>query len=251
MRVAPRRQCLGVHVRQIGEAGDFRAKTVQPAQFLRRAQGALATGEVAPDPVVLPPKRLAFDPGLRDGLLGRRQRVRGDDGLAQISFGLLMLVESRVKLLAGGAARAEQIVCFRVETRAQIRQHREPRRRGGEGFGEPSAGLQQFLAALAERLGGEAEFADENLARDRAEQARQEIVGERLVVRVQQRVFTSLAPAQEEHRAVGEPQPRADAQRRLVMQKGEIRRLAEAKQQIADGVQRRGFARFVGAEHHV
>ena len=31
MRVAPRRQCLGVHVGQIGEAGDFRAKTIQPA----------------------------------------------------------------------------------------------------------------------------------------------------------------------------------------------------------------------------
>ena len=61
MRVAPRRQCLGVHVGQIGEAGDLRAKTVQPAQFGRRAQGALAAGEVAPDPVVLFVERLAFD----------------------------------------------------------------------------------------------------------------------------------------------------------------------------------------------
>jgi len=162
-----------------------------------------------------------------------------------------MLVERRVKFLAGGAARAEQTVGFRVETSAQMRQHRESRRGGGEGFGEPSACLQQFLAALAERLRCEAEFAGENLARDRTEQARQEVVGERLVVRVQESVLASLAPAQEEPRTVGEPQLRADAQRRLVMQEGEICRLAEAKQQIADGVQRRGLAGLIGAEHHV
>ena len=118
-------------------------------------------------------ERLALGLGLRDGPFGRRQRVGGDDGLAQMPLGVLMLVERRVKLLAGGAARAEQIVGFRVEARAQSRQHREPRRRGGEGFGEPSAGAQQFAPAVAQGLGRESEFAGENLARDRAEHARQ------------------------------------------------------------------------------
>ena len=78
----------------------------------------LAAGEVAPDPVVLFVERSALDLGFGHRRLGRLQSVRGDDGVAQMSFGLLMLVEREVKFLAGGAARTEQIVCFRVETRA-------------------------------------------------------------------------------------------------------------------------------------
>ena len=64
MRLAPRAQCVGVHVGQIGEAGELLAQAVEPAQFGRRAQGALAAGEVAPDPVMLFAERSALGLGL-------------------------------------------------------------------------------------------------------------------------------------------------------------------------------------------
>ncbi len=59
-------------------------------------------------------ERLALGSSRPDGFLGRGQRVRGDDGLAQMSFGVVMPFERRVKFLTGDAARAKQIVGLRV-----------------------------------------------------------------------------------------------------------------------------------------
>ena len=88
-RLAPQRQRLRVDLGQIPQAGELLAQTVQPIQFGRHAQGALAPGALPLDAVMLGVERRAAGFGFARRRFRRREVVSADDRAARMFFGLL------------------------------------------------------------------------------------------------------------------------------------------------------------------
>ena len=77
----------------------------------------------------------------------------------------------------------------------------------------------------------------------------EQIVGDRPILFVEQRVFITLATSDRKGGALAEAKPRAYSERLLLMLEVIVRPPLEAEQKIADRMQRRGLARLVRAEH--
>ena len=253
--VAERRAPLGERARgrwgEIGEGLDLLRQRRQPRELGVGSLRALASREREAGLLMLRRQGVFACASAHRSVVGARERVGGDDRLAQAPLGVVVPLQRDIKRLAGGFARREQRVGFRGEFFTKRGQRAEAGGARGQGFRQPAALSEEVPTALAQRLGGEAELGAELRAIDRSQPALQMIVGQGPVVFVDERVLGALAALQALQRAVRHAQRAADPQQPHIVREIIGRLRGEAEQQVADRRERRRLARFVGAEHHV
>ena len=229
---------------EIGEGLDLLRQRRQSRELGVGSLRALASREREAGLLMLRRQVVFAGAGAHRSVVGARERVGSDDRLAQAPLGVVVPLQRDIKRLAGGFARREQRVGFRGEFFTQRGQRAEAGGARGQGFRQPAALSEEVPAALAQRLGGEAELGAELRAIDRPQPALQMIVGQGLVVFVDERVLGALAALQALQRAVRHAQRAADPQQPHIVREVIGRLGREAEQQIADRRERRRLARI-------
>ena len=197
-------------------------------------------------------QRIEIVPRLLHGGFEIAHRFAGHDGVAQRLVGVVAAIRRHVEWLARRFSRREKLVALSLQLRLHMGQRGHARGTCRQRFRKTTTGIEQVLAALAQRLRGEAEFAAEIFTRQTAKQRRQRVGRQRLFVDVDQCVLLAPAAAHRDQPAVGMTECAADAQFSTFVKKTvfDATRI-KPEQQVADRDQRRGLAAFVGAEHHM